>query len=757
MYSRTNLVQTVLPHAVLSSGLRSNIPCDIVSMGATRCGILERTMALGTLAASPVFFPRLHGMLESHPEFQKLSYLKWDNRSQAVFRNITGWWQGTYTVSGGFCRQFLGGEGYLGCCADVPISFNTSLAIFATQQLKLPVMVGKLEGAFDSRQRSYLTIEISSIFCNHGSIMDGGLWILGFLPWEAHGTDTYRVGGEVLLRILDQHGDQTLQLSTAVFPWRSSETIGATLMPLGLGNCTPSSHWYLPMYNNAVQASHAFQVVFTMRRGRQALHEDSTSTKLLSGIPLFSEDPLTRRAAIPYETELPVVSTLQSTTEVASTFTATVGSSTSTATASLTASSLVEEHNANSSLLSASNASKAGSFIQLLVIVCIVSTCALGCGVYISIVRPGICNRMHNQPVEKAVIDFVNEARQQNACNDSNHSGSIFADGDPSRIAELGCNERWLLPAGSVVLVDSLMPNSERQHVQGILTRSIRCMITAVQIPEDTSVPYLELCNEIRIVRAARHPNIVLFFGFAPIYIQNIHYLGMIHEWIQGCTLEVYVAQRGQCNQSENQVTELQILLHVAEAMNFLHSMQCAFVHCDLRPHSVLIEKVVSPPRAKLFNFARAFQGDRVLELQGPPDGYVAPEVANAEPYTRASDIFSFGGICSYVLCGEHPSYGMFELGILPDTCGRAHDLGILPDAFGKASSAIGHVTKMCQRHNLVERPNFREVYDLLAQALQNQQCVNTETQLNGSMSGRLMTFLTTLFNLHRAHPGEAC
>jgi len=214
-----------------------------------------------------------------------------------------------------------------------------------------------------------------------------------------------------------------------------------------------------------------------------------------------------------------------------------------------------------------------------------------------------------------------------------------------------------------------------------------------------------KLCNEIRLARSARHPQIILFFGVVPIVDQRDMYMGIVHELIEGCTLEAHVAQRVQHNEATCTVTELRVLLHVAEAMNFLHSLKPAIVHRDLRPHSVLMETAVSPPRAKLFNFARASQRDEVLELHCPPDGYTAPEVANAEPCGRASDIFSFGGICAYVLCGEHPLQAMSEADIVPETS-------------AEANLAIGHLATRCQHPIPTQRPNFREVYGLVESAL---------------------------------------
>jgi len=451
------------------------------------------------------------------------------------------------------------------------------------------------------------------------------------------------------------------------------------------------------MSNDVDQAVYAFKAVLTMRRGSQTLDKAEMMSAL--GTRLFPESPFIKGAATSSEDKLPVVDKLpvpyhsttegtstSTTTDGTSTFTTTVSTWTSTAAASLTAS------NANASLV-----------IPLL----FSFVCLLWCGICMSCFRSRICKRRQSQPVPigPCVDDFVNAARRMVAKKGGNHSESVCAEGDIERLCQLGFDEHWLLPAGSIALSKSLKPSSDQQHVRGTLSGSIDCMVRAVCIPTHTNSAFLELCNEVRIARLARHPNIILFLGVASFFHENSRYLCMVHEWVQGCTLEAYVAQRDQRNQSADQVAELRILLYVVEAMNFLHSMQRPIVHRALRPHNVLIETVVSPPRAKLSNFARAVHGDEVLELHGPRDGYIAPEVADAEPYTQASDIFSFGGMSYYLLCGEHPSHGMCEMDSFPNTS-------------GETSSAVVHLTNRCRHQNPAARPRFREVYGLLDLAL---------------------------------------
>jgi len=155
--------------------------------------------------------------------------------------------------------------------------------------------------------------------------------------------------------------------------------------------------------------------------------------------------------------------------------------------------------------------------------------------------------------------DFVKAAKETLARRGGNHSESMFADGDLQRMCGLGFDEHWLIPAGAVVLQEEPTPTNARQVVQGTLSGSVTCAVSLIQIKHpnecrkyhnDTTGNVVEFLNEVRLARLMRHPNITLFFGFVLIYHPFAKYIGMVHEWIPGCTLEVYVVQRAQLNRS---------------------------------------------------------------------------------------------------------------------------------------------------------------------------------------------------------------
>jgi len=425
----------------------------MVSKALVLCSILAWIRVDGTSADSPVYFPLLQSAFEAEPAVQGLSMHKWDSHGRTAFHSITGWWRGTYTINGGFCRSSSDGRGYLACCADVPISFNASVAIFATQKEGIPMIVVKLEGKFNIKQMNDLIIQVSSLFFNY-PLAVGGYSVEMFLPLETHGPGTYKSEDGGLAIVLGQGGEDTLQLSMAVLPWRSFSThelkystVHLLVLPLDPGNCTPGSHWYLPrdLSTEVDRASYAFKAALQMRRGRQTLDEAQATAAIFDGTPLNPQGTIAKGAAIPSEAELPVVLPSSSTTEGTSTFTTTPGNSTLTATTSLTAQSLVQEDNLNQSSASDSNANKDGSRSQFILVIWLSFVCAVCCCGCIWVFRSKICPRRHNQADQQAANDFVNAARERVARDGGNHSESIFANGEFDRLAKLGIDENWFL------------------------------------------------------------------------------------------------------------------------------------------------------------------------------------------------------------------------------------------------------------------------------------------------------------------------
>jgi len=90
------------------------------------------------------------------------------------------------------------------------------------------------------------------------------------------------------------------------------------------------------------------------------------------------------------------------------------------------------------------------------------------------------------------------------------------------------------------------------------------------------------------------------------------------------------------------------ISLQVAEAMEYLHAQSPAVVHRDLKSQNVLIHHDGS---AKLCDFGLV----DVKEVTAGTPNYMAPELLQAKPYSKAVDVYAFGVLLNEAFVREVP------------------------------------------------------------------------------------------------------
>jgi serine/threonine protein kinase len=177
-----------------------------------------------------------------------------------------------------------------------------------------------------------------------------------------------------------------------------------------------------------------------------------------------------------------------------------------------------------------------------------------------------------------------------------------------------------------------------------------------------------QLWKEASILGGLNHPNITKFFCCGFHQVENTFELVME---LGKTSLSQYL--NAHCPLEETNAVD--IMLQIANAMCYLHDMKVA--HRDLKPKNV----VVTPPNdsqlvdlgcihVKLLDF-----GISKVEVKDSPEmptgrckmgtlGYIAPEaMANqlSEVDALKTDVFSFGMMCSDILSGYKPSFGLFR------------------------------------------------------------------------------------------------
>ena len=176
--------------------------------------------------------------------------------------------------------------------------------------------------------------------------------------------------------------------------------------------------------------------------------------------------------------------------------------------------------------------------------------------------------------------------------------------------------------------------------------------LRAVKAIKKKLVDSSEFFNEIEVLKALDHPNIIKLFDC----YQDKSYYYMVEEYCSGGDLFDYI-------QEEKFFTERKagtIFYQLLSAVNHLHKKK--IVHRDLKPENiVLIETKNKDIFIKLIDFGTSItiKGKNLTQELGTIY-YIAPEVF-MNNYNEKADIWSCGIILYTMLCGHPPFCGNKE------------------------------------------------------------------------------------------------
>ncbi|CAK0905137.1 unnamed protein product [Prorocentrum cordatum] len=232
-----------------------------------------------------------------------------------------------------------------------------------------------------------------------------------------------------------------------------------------------------------------------------------------------------------------------------------------------------------------------------------------------------------------------------------------------------------------------------------------------------------ELCNELRILRKLRHPNIVFMYG-ACLDEQGCN-VALILELVEGCSLDKFVLW-GQLHPEKgdpardvagppSEVDRLQVLVDVTCALRYLHSRTPHVAHGDLNDRNVFVEPRVGDrvvPRAKLLDFGLA----RLRTRHAPPMGgtlrWTAPEVFGRQSSAKSTsaDVYSFGRLAYFVVTGLYPFHGRSKAEI-SRMLERSHLPPMEWPPSGPTSSTHCAILEKCCSAEPRQRPSMSRVH----------------------------------------------
>ena len=255
--------------------------------------------------------------------------------------------------------------------------------------------------------------------------------------------------------------------------------------------------------------------------------------------------------------------------------------------------------------------------------------------------------------------------------------------------------------------------------------------LRAVKAIKKKHVDSSEFYNEIEVLKALDHPNIIKLFDC----YQDKSYYYMVEEYCSGGDLFDYI-------QKEKFFTERKagtIFNQLLSAVNHLHKKR--IVHRDLKPENiVLIEAKNKDVFIKLIDFGTSItiKGKNLTQELGTIY-YIAPEVF-MNNYNEKADIWSCGIILYTMLCGHPPFCGNKENTIKSKIL---HSKLIFPSKEFKSVSneAIEYI-----KHLLSYKPEQRPSAE---EALNNKWLISMINHGNSKLSDYIITnlikFRTTL------------
>lgn len=225
--------------------------------------------------------------------------------------------------------------------------------------------------------------------------------------------------------------------------------------------------------------------------------------------------------------------------------------------------------------------------------------------------------------------------------------------------------------------------------------------------------------NEMKIMQDLRHPNIVEFVE----YYDQGDYLYIIMEFVRQGDLQGYLNQYGSMKEDVARSMAQQIL----SALSYLHGAK--ITHRDIKPDNILIADI-DPFTVKLSDFGLSKvvkHEETFLKTFCGTLLYCAPEVFpdfNGQSkgtkrrrgakvyhsYSSSVDIWSFGGVLWYALCGEPPFKG------IADATGEAMYNNIMETSLDPTPLRTAGVSAVCidllmqmLRTDPAERPTDRD------------------------------------------------
>ncbi|KAL6291870.1 hypothetical protein ACE6H2_000012 [Prunus campanulata] len=222
--------------------------------------------------------------------------------------------------------------------------------------------------------------------------------------------------------------------------------------------------------------------------------------------------------------------------------------------------------------------------------------------------------------------------------------------------------------------------------------------------PEKAQVMEQQFQQEVKMLAALKHPNIVRFIGGC----RKPMVWCIVTEYAKGGSVRQFLMKR----QSRSVPLKLAVkqALDVARGMAYVHAF--GLIHRDLKSDNLLI---FSDKSIKIADFGVA-RIEVQTEGMTPETGtyrWMAPEMIQHRPYTQKVDVYSFGIVLWELITGMLPFQNMTAV----QAAFAVVNKGVRPIIPSDCLPLLGEIMTRCWDANPDVRPPFTEVVRMLEHA----------------------------------------
>ena len=159
---------------------------------------------------------------------------------------------------------------------------------------------------------------------------------------------------------------------------------------------------------------------------------------------------------------------------------------------------------------------------------------------------------------------------------------------------------------------------------------------------------YLEVKNEIEILKITKHKNIIQIFDV----IENEDNIYIIMEHYKGGDLLTFMEKR---KYKISEIFAANIIYKLTFALIYLKEHN--IIHRDIKPENILMTNNNDNSEPILFDFclARIFKENDIIKNPIGTIGYIAPEILLNNNYSYKSEVYNIGVISYFLLTGYMP------------------------------------------------------------------------------------------------------